>query len=491
MGSKLDILFVHPNGSKKIYQDLSNDFSAIEPPIWAGMLANHCRTRNLSVDILDCEALRYDDDLACRMIEHLDPKLICFVVYGQQPNASTQNMQGAVDLTLLIRKNTPKLKIMFIGGHIAALPRETLEKHPEIDFVALGEGLYTIVDLIESDFKDLDKIDGLGYRFEDTVVINNRRPSIKAEDLQRDLPGVAWDLLQMDRYRTALWHSYSNGCNRNNFAAIYTSLNCPFACHFCCIASPFGDRTFKFWDPEFTINELDKLAKMGVVNLKIADEMFVLNVNHFLALCNLIIERGYKFNIWCYARVDTVKEEYLDIMKKAGVNWFGMGIESGDKRIRVDVTKGKFEDLKIHNIVAKVRDHGINVAANYIFGLPEDNLETMQRTLDLARELNTEMVNMYSAMAYPGSPLHKDAVSKGWKLPETYSGYSQHSYDCTPLPTKHISAEQVLAFRDRAWMEYHTDPIFLNMIESKFGKIAVDEINRSTSIKLKRRLLGD
>ena len=53
----LDILFIHPNGSKKIYQELSNDHSAIEPPIWAGMLANHCRNRNFNVEILDCEVV--------------------------------------------------------------------------------------------------------------------------------------------------------------------------------------------------------------------------------------------------------------------------------------------------------------------------------------------------------------------------------------------------------------------------------------------------
>ncbi|MCK4882024.1 MAG: B12-binding domain-containing radical SAM protein, partial [Candidatus Omnitrophica bacterium] len=121
--------------------------------------------------------------------------------------------------------------------------------------------------------------------------------------------------------------------------------------------------------------------------------------------------------------------------------------------------------------------------------LPEDTMDSMQMTLDLALELNTEEANFYSAMAYPGSPLHGQALKEGWKLPDCYAGYSQHSYDCQPLPTKYLTPEQVLVFRDEAWMTYHTNPAFLDLIRTKFGQVAVDETLRSTEIKLKRKIL--
>ena len=105
----------------------------------------------------------------------------------------------------------------------------------------------------------------------------------------------------------------------------------------------------------------------------------------------MIIERGYKFNIWCYSRVDTVRDHYLDTLKKAGVNWLALGIESGNTRVRKDVTKGRFEDVDIRSVVKKIRDHGINVIGNYIFGLPEDDMESMQMTLDLAMEMNQRL----------------------------------------------------------------------------------------------------
>ena len=250
-----------------------------------------------------------------------------------------------------------------------------------------------------------------------------------------------------------------------------------------------GSAVFRYWDPEFIIRDFDKFAQLGIKNIKIADELFVLNQNHFMKLCELIIERGYTFNIWCYSRVDTVKEKYLETLKKAGVSYLALGIESGNSKVRKDVTKGKFEDVNIRDVVKKIRDHGINVAANYIFGLPEDDLVSMQETLNLALELNTEMANFYSAMAYPGSPLYGTAKKEGWKLPQTYSGFSQHSYLTQPLPTKHLSAEQVLAFRDKAWIEYHTNPNFLNLLKEKFGARAAEETLKSTKIKLKRKIL--
>jgi len=495
---KLDVLFVHPNASKKIYQDLAKDFSAIEPPIWAGMLANHCRIKGFSVDILDCEALHLDEEESARRIAGAGAGLVAFVVYGQQPSASSQNMAGAVTLADAAKKAAPDSKILFVGGHIAALPREVLERHASIDFVCQNEGVYTISNLLKTNLKDgLDLVDGLGFRRDGGIVLNKPSPIVAKADLPKELPGIAWDLLPIKNYRTALWHSYPNNSIRQPFAALYTSLGCPMKCSFCMIniinrqENEFSDGSavFRYWDPEHIIKEFDYFAKEGITNIKIADELFVLNASHFLKLCQLIIERGYKFNIWCYSRVDTVREQYLEILKKAGVNWLALGIESGNTRVRKDVTKGRFEDVDIRSVVNKIREHGINVIGNYIFGLPEDDMQSMQMTLDLAIEMNTEEANFYSAMAYPGSPLYGIAKKEGWKLPSTYAGFSQHSYEGQPLPTKYLTAEQVLAFRDEAWMKYHTNPKFLDLLKTKFGQAAVDETIKSTKIKLKRKIL--
>ena len=118
---------------------------------------------------------------------------------------------------------------------------------------------------------------------------------------------------------------------------------------------------------------------------------------------------------------------------------------------------------------SEVRAAGINVIGNYIFGLPEDDHDTMQATLDLALDLNCEFANFYSAMAYPGSPLYTLACARACRCRSKWTGYSQHSRDCLPLPTRYLPAREVLRFRDEAFRRYYTDPGYLEMVERRFG----------------------
>jgi len=149
---------------------------------------------------------------------------------------------------------------------------------------------------------------------------------------------------------------------------------------------------------------MDILAKdYNVKNIKIIDELFVLNPNHFMPISKGMAERGYNFNIWAYARVNTTKEEHLDAMHKAGINWLALGIESASEEVRKGAVKGAFESDEVRGVVKKIKNHGMNIVGNYIFGLPQDNLESMNQTLEFAKELNCELANFYSAMAQVGS----------------------------------------------------------------------------------------
>lgn len=500
----LDILFVHPNASKVIYQDLSERSSAIEPPIWAAMLAKHCIVRGRAVEILDCEVNGYNYETSAKEILNFKTKVVCFVVYGQQPSASAQNMEGATKVAKLLKEYDQNIKILFVGGYMAALPKKTLIDEPAIDFVCINEGVYTVGDLLELDnfdSKNLSKIKGLAYRDEDGEIVMNESSIIVPKNrLELDLPGMAWELLpNFDKYRTAGWHSWTNDAQAQPFAALYTSLGCPYKCSFCMIniinrtdnsdnISSEDSNMFRWWSPEFIIKQFDYFAKNNVKNIKIADELFVLNPNHFLKICELIIDRGYDFNIWAYSRIDTCKPKFLETLKKAGVVWLGLGIENPSGVIRKEVHKDAFKEVRILDVIKEMQNQGINVAANYIFGLPQETKESMKETLNFAMEAKTEMANFYSAMAYPGSPLYLESVKNKIKLPDTYSGYSQHSFDTQNLPSNHLEASEILEFRDYAWDKFHTDESYLNRLEKKFGLNSRTNLEETTKIKLKRKI---
>ena len=195
--------------------------------------------------------------------------------------------------------------------------------------------------------------------------------------------------------------------------------------------------------------------------------------------------------MWTYSRIDTVRKDSLQLFKKAGVNWLALGIEAGNQLVRQEVSKGSFKEVNIREVCKTIQDENINIISNYIYGFPDDTLVTMQQTLDLAIELNTEMANMYPCQALPGSPMYHLAKKNGWKLPDSFEGYAFLSYESQPLPTKYLSSAEVLKFRDAAWLSYFTNPNYLNLIEQKFGLQERINIEDMTSIKLNRKLLGD
>lgn len=131
-------------------------------------------------------------------------------------------------------------------------------------------------------------------------------------------------------------------------------------------------------------------------------------------------------------------------------------------------------------------DEGINIIANFMFGLPDDDYTTMQDTLNLALDINAQWANFYTTMAYPGSQLYEEAVRKGLNLPETWSGYSQYTDDSLPLPTKYLTAAQVVAYRDYAFDVYFRHPQYLKKISETFGEKAVRHVTSMTKNRIER-----
>ena len=516
----IDVLFITPNNSNGIYQELSNKYSAIETPTWSLLLAQSCRSQNYKVGILDCLAENLNDEDAYIRIKKANPRLLCFVVYGQNVNAGTTNMSGATRLAKFLKNKDKSYAISFIGSHVQALPIETLKKEKDIDFVFSNEGVYALWNVLKLNSfegkngeggvlnqEKLKKINGIVFRdLNNNIIFNKAEKVVPQSRMDLDMPGYAWDLLPynkkpFDLYRSPMWHAEYNEEHRTPYAAIQTSLGCQFKCEFCMInivnrndeqeIGVAGNYSgMRFWSPEFIIKEFDKLVELGVHTIKITDEMFLLSRKYYVPLCEMLRDRGYgKFlRMWAYSRVDTVRRpDLLKLVREAGIKWLALGIESRDKTVRLEVSKGKFEDVDINKVIQQVHEVDIEVMANYIFGLPGDTKESMRKTLDLSKELCTFGWNAYAAMALPGSKLYKEANEKGIPLPDTYEGYSFHGYDTLPLPTDTLTASEVLEFRDKAFNEYHSYPPFLEKVKNKFGQIAIDNISKMLEIKLNRK----
>ena len=504
--SKVDVCFVIPSSAKKAYQELADVYSAIEPPTWALLLAGSLRAHKYDSVILDFDADRKTLDESVKSIVDTKARLAVFVLYGQNPNSGTTLMIGASELADQLKKDSPEFKIGFIGSHVSALPQEVI-KLSYVDFAFINEGVFSLLSILETNLIDnIEKIPGIWFKDKD------RKPQkgtlgkiVLTNQMDKVMPGYAWDLLPknkfvLDKYRAHFWHTNFLHDKRTPFAAIYTSLGCQFGCNFCMInivnrvshderISAANSKGMRFWSPELILKEFEKLWEYGVRTLRISDEMFFLNRKYYVPILEGLIKRSIKFNLWAYARVDSVRKDQLELFKKAGVNWLALGIESGNQDVRVEIEKGKFRQVNIRDVVKSIKDAGIYVLGNYIFGFPEDNIKTMTETLDLAIDLQCEHSNFYSAQALPGSPLYLYAKDQNWDIPETYEEFAFLSHACKPLRTKYLSNKEVLKFRDDAWHKYFSNENYLDLIKKKFGENAKKNIIELSKIKLRRKIL--
>ncbi len=278
---------------------------------------------------------------------------------------------------------------------------------------------------------------------------------------------MPWDLFPMDKYIAHNWHCL-DGSPRQPYAVVYTSLGCPFDCDFCDIHALYG-YSHQVWyrDPTDVAKDIDILVnKYKVRNIKFWDELFTLNTERVLEICNRLIERKYDLNIWVYARVDRVARPLLEVMRKAGIRWVSFGFESGSDKVLSDIHK-RANLAKAHDAVRMAHDADLYVGGNFIFGLPNDTPSTMLETLEFAKSLNIEWVNMYQAKAYPGSKMYEDrGGSRNWDDYGQFLNTSGKS-DYDPF----------MVFRDRAFIEYYTDSRYLDNVRHKFGQQSVDHIN--------------
>ena len=183
----LDVLFVNADSSAIAYQGLAGRFSAIEPPTWSLLLAQACRSNGIEVAILDCSAENLDSEKAVIKITKLNPKLVVFVVYGQNPSSGTTNMIGNTECCKLLKEVAPNIKTCFVGSHTSALPKEVLSLS-YVDFILQNEGVYALQNLLKTDLiTDLDKIKGIGYKLDGKPKLTIPEITVPSDRMDIDL----------------------------------------------------------------------------------------------------------------------------------------------------------------------------------------------------------------------------------------------------------------------------------------------------------------
>ena len=359
------------------------------PPLGLAFLAGALEAADIEVKILDLVVYPYTKQNLEKIISDFVPHLV-------GATAVTMNFSLAAGVLQHVKSLAPDIITVMGGPHVTFCAHDTLTANPQIDAIALGEGEDTIVELARSCQKrDVwERIKGLAFRTQDGIAITPPRESIANID---DLPDPARHLIPLGRYR-ALGLPIS----------MTTSRGCPFQCIFCVGRKMVGSKV-RYRNPSKVVDELAYLNSLNFHQINIADDLFTASKTHCLAVCDEIIRRKLDVQWTSFARVDTVSKSLLERMKQAGCTAASFGIESGSPEILKRIKKGITLDqvLTAMNLCNQV---GITPQASFILGLPGENEQTLQETLNLAEQLrNMGVLHGYHLLApFPGTDVREN-----------------------------------------------------------------------------------
>lgn len=355
---------------------------------------------------------------------------------------STPVAKTAYDLIKAIKSNTDD-KIILGGPHPTAMPEEGLKKGADI--VVRGEAEQTIVDLI-TNIKSLHKVKGISYVNKNKVIHNPDRGLIQDLDT---IPFPARHLLDNNKYDFL-------DARKKPIGTILTSRGCPFNCIYCC-KNIYG-KSFRKRSPKNVVDEMQEMIeKYGIKEIHILDDAFTTNKDHAIKICQEIIKRNLQIQLMIAngIRVDTVDAQMLKIMKKAGLYSIAFGVESGSQRVLDSINKNiLIKQIKKAFKLSKALN--LETWGFFMLGLPEDTIESMQKTIRLSLKLDPDIAKFFITIPLPGSPLYSQLHKQEKIIAKTWSEYN--FYKKPIFEHKNLAQQEIIKYQKKAFRKFYFRP---------------------------------
>ena len=342
---------------------------------------------------------------------------------------STPGFKNDVLLASDIKDSYPDILIGMVGPHTTALPKESLEQGKNVDFVAIGEFDYTILEIAKG--MPLSEVKGVAYRKGDKIIQNPKREMIQNMDV---LPSV------LDVYKRDLTiENYFIGYLLHPYLSLYTGRGCPGRCTFCLWPQTIAGRRYRKRSASRVVEEMKRAKEMfpQVKEFFFDDDTFTADFKRAEEIAKGLGRLGITWS--CSSRAN-VPEKTLAIMKENGLRLLMVGIESGSDQILKNVKKGLTTN-QIKNFMKTCRKLGITTHATFVLGLPGETKETINQSIRFAQEIDPDTIQVSIATPYPGTELYDQAVKNNWLVSSelvTESGIQQAA-----LEYKNLSKEEI------------------------------------------------
>jgi len=322
-------------------------------------------------------------------------------------SSMTVGILRAAELAKQIKQREPEVITIIGGAHTTAVPLETLARFPQFDIGVIGEGEITIVELIETleSRGNIENVNGLIVR-KGNGQLKLTAPRTYIEDLD-SIPFPAWDMVPHLKY----YRESATRFSKLPLGAIITSRGCPGRCLFC-DNKTFG-RKFRAHSAKYVVDMIKYLkSKYEVKSIVFYDDYFIADKKRLYEICNMMIQEQLNLEWVCSARVNSINDEMLSLMKRAGCFQIAYGIESGNQDILDLQQKGITLD-RIRSAVEMTRKAGIRTKGYFIIGHPTETVETIRQTINFAKLLPLDNFQATYFTPFPGSRAYEIACRYG------------------------------------------------------------------------------
>ena len=358
---------------------------------------------------------------------------------------STPGFPGDIRLAERIKDTNPKIKIAFVGPHVTVLPDQTLRDCPAIDFIVRKEFDYAVRDFANG--KPLEEIGSASYRRNGEVVHNPEAPQITDLDALPHVTDIYKRDLDVKRYNVPfLLHP---------FVALYTTRGCPAMCTFCLWPQTLSGHPWRKRSSDDVALEMAKAKEYWpwVKEFFFDDDTFNIQKARTIELCEKLKPLNLTWS--CTSRV-TTDYETLKAMRDSGCRLLIVGYESGDPQILKNIKKGATVE-RARQFTKDCHKLGLKIHGDFILGLPGESRESIRRTIDFAKELDTETIQVSVAHAYPGTEMYDWVMQNGFlqrgKAMADAGGHQLAHIEYPGLP-----AEEVMEAVHRFYDEYYFRP---------------------------------
>jgi len=412
------------------------------PPLGLLQIGAVLKANGHEVKFIDLAAEDYDDAELIKSVKNFSPNLVCLTCV-------TPTFGESVRLAGVIKNNSAALTVL--GGVHPTIAPEECFKHREIDFLAIGEGELTIVELADNLEKGeiyFGQIKGLWSRDGERIIKGEERPLIENLD---SLPFPAWELVSdLSKYQPP-------DALRRPVMSIMTTRGCPFGCIFCCSKQIFG-RRYRARSKDSLIKEIKYyIEKFGVKELHIMDDVFTFNKERTIEICLAI--QAEKFDLTLSfangIRADSIDEEVLKVLKDTGFQDLGFGVETGDEEILKSIKKNTTKD-SMRRAFKMAKKFGFNTWGFFMIGLPGETKATIKKTIDFAVELDPDFAKFLILKPFPGSEVFKYLSERGAIKDHNYDNYGVYTAPVHELPG--LSAKEMLKWQRWAYLRFYIRP---------------------------------